>query len=157
MATKQKISEFKVMTANPELVRVLYRRVQKGRDALVKMFGINYVKKINPKKLFMDRAESCVLGQTFGDYSDGVRKMIGLGAEGAGSRRGDRWGVQHGVLVLNHTWYGDYGLYADPDLDQKSVGYDSTYIYGVLGDIWREQMKKDQAIARRVAKAKKER
>lgn len=135
-----KITEMKITMINPDILDVLRKRVTKGRNVLVKKFGKDYVKKINPDRLYMQNFQGCILGQTFGEYSKGVARLAHKSSE---SLEGRKWGINHGFLL--ETWvYGDPIDGIDPDFSNALLDNGGcNQLYSVLGELWREQMIKD--------------
>lgn len=135
-----KITEMNITTINPAIIDVLRKRVTKGRNVLVKKFGKDYVKKINPDKLYMSDFQGCILGQTFGEYSKGVARLAHKSCE---SLEGRKWGTTHG-FVLEPRAFDDPDDGIDPDFSPKLLADGGSYrLYSILGELWREQMVKD--------------
>lgn len=125
-----KITTMHVTTINPDILDVLRKRVTKGRNVLVKKFGKDYVKKINPDRLYMNEFDGCILGQTFGKYSKGVARLT---HKAPNSDDAVMWGINHGFLI--HSFDSAF----DPALLDANI----FQLYSVLGELWREQMIKD--------------
>ena len=134
-----KITDMHVNTINPDILDVLRKRVTKGRNVLVKKFGKDYVKKINPDRLYMNDFQGCILGQTFGEYSKGVARLAHKSSD---SLEGRKWGINHGFL-LELPAYGDPIDGIDPDFSNDLLNNNCSQLYSILGELWREQMIKD--------------
>lgn len=136
------ITQAKVLTANPEMVQLFYKRAEKGAKALRERLGRTWYKRINTAGLMMDSADSCVLGQSFKDYADGVLIMMGKPPDGRGllNTKEHIWANKHGFVLFE----GDSKL-ADLDKYIRFASYtDTIYAYGVLGDVWREVIKAER-------------
>lgn len=92
--------------------KLLLRRVRRGHKLLLKMLGEGYWKKINMSTLDMGNASSCILGQLFGFYSDG---LVAVGLPNMGSRFAQR--------------AASYGFYYDMP---KGIDYQN------LAEVWTE-------------------
>ena len=136
------ITQAKVLTANPEMVEVFFKRAKKGAAALRTKLGKTWYRRINTSALMMDSAFSCVLGQAFKDYADGVLIMVGKAPDGRGilNTKEHIWANKHGFVLFE----GDSKL-ADLDKDIRFASHtDTIYAYGVLGDVWREVIKAER-------------
>lgn len=136
---------------NPLLLQILAARVKRGRDLLVKRFGLAYIDKINPDRLYMDSSQSCVLGQLFGQYVEGVRKILRVKPEPhiAQTTSEGAWAINHGFFAANLD-----GVPNDPEIEVGAPGYSYTYIYAQLGDLWKEQFKRDDQKRKALRKKK---
>ena len=136
------ITQTKVLTANPEMVELFFKRAKKGAAALRTKLGKTWYRRICTSALMMDSEFSCVLGQAFKDYADGVLVMMGKAPTGKGmlTTKEHIWANKHGFVLFE----GDTQL-ADVDKDIRfATHYDTIYAYGVLGDVWREVIKAER-------------
>lgn len=136
------ITQAKVLTANPEMVEVFFKRAKKGAAALRTKLGKTWYRRINTSALMMDSAFSCVLGQAFKDYADGVLVMMGKAPNNMGvlNDQENAWANKHGFVLFVPDAPG-----ADLDKDIRFASHtDTIYAYGVLGDVWREVIKAER-------------
>lgn len=131
--------------ANPEMVEVFFKRAKKGATALRTKLGKTWYRRINTSALMMDSAFSCVLGQAFKDYADGVLVMMGKNPGGLLKESEHAWANKHGFVLFEPDIQE-----ADLDKDIRFASHtDTIYAYGVLGDVWREVIKAERRKVRK--------
>lgn len=68
---------YRDMRSNVEVVadERVKEQVLAGLDLLNERYGPDWVENIDPAVLLMESGNRCVLGQVYGDYSDGLSKL----------------------------------------------------------------------------------
>lgn len=143
------ITQTQVLTANPEMVELFFKRAKEGAEALRAKFGRTWYKKIDVSALSMSSCKSCVLGQAFQDYSVGVRQMMGhpVAKNGALAMDEHLWAVRRGFVLFDNDT-SEHIRQLDTEFCAASWS-DLNYAYGVLGDVWREVIKAERRKVRK--------
>lgn len=120
---------------NPKVIGVLQRRVARGRALLVKTLGPRYYEQVDSGRLRMASGSLCMLGQLFGGYWEGARRLA------MDVDTNSKTIMAHGFLVHRdiREWWGDA---RDPSIAIKT-SEDLYAVYGLLGDLWIARMRQD--------------
>lgn len=127
--------EAKVQTVNPDVYRILAKRVQKGLTRLRKHKGPKWYTKINLGKLNLADYTMCVVGQVF--KNDGNFGAVGELGEDVGDNPQD-FGFE--------IYQNGPGIVWDEKETEIKVFDETTqhYLYGILGDIWVDVIRREK-------------
>jgi hypothetical protein len=110
-------------------------------------FVPNWVKKTAKDAIEMDDTSMCLLGQNFGDFSDGARELAEIAIKKTLSGTGLRLaGTSLDYVRIDDVHYG---------FDIKLPGDVHTQAYSVLGEAWQAEIAAREATAKRSRAARK--
>jgi hypothetical protein len=128
--------------------RSITTRVARGAK-LLDMYAPGWLKKVDTSALNIGNGSTCMLGQAFGEFSNGIRTLAKTAIKGSGLRFDDNYG------------YGDARV-DDIALDAPYYGFDvadgsenESQEYDLLGEAWKTEIATRQAFAKRSAAARK--